>query len=173
MIQRAEGKGKELRIAPPLVETSDVTPLPCGVKTYIIVGEGKPRQLFCQTHVCLCNYSAQPSTHRASSIRSTHSKYNPSRALADCFCLFSTNIVAFRNCLLLNWSASTSTTKFDMKHITPDMTEADIILPTIHFSKHLNYNLEWHCGHVERRKEDQHQWTTQEAANVAVDKLGG
>ena len=39
---------------------------------------------------------------------------------------------------------------FDMKHITPDMMEADIILPMIHFSKQLNYNLEWHRGHIER-----------------------
>ena len=37
-------------------------------------------------------------------------------------------------------------TDYDMKHITPDMTEADIILPTIHFS---------------------------EQANVAVDKVAG
>ena len=44
--------------------------------------------------------------------------------------------------------------EFDMKHITPDMTETDIILPMIHFSKHLNYNIEWHREHVERRKED-------------------
>ena len=53
------------------------------------------------------------------------------------------------------------------------MTEADIILPTIHFSKYLNYNIEWHRGHVERQKEDQQQWMTQEAANVAVDALVG
>ena len=39
-------------------------------------------------------------------------------------------------------------TDYDTKHITPDMTEADIILPTIHFSKQLSYNLEWHRGHI-------------------------
>ena len=53
------------------------------------------------------------------------------------------------------------------------MTEADIILPTIHFSKQLNYNLEWHHGHVERHQEDKQQWTTQEAANVVVEELAG
>ena len=53
------------------------------------------------------------------------------------------------------------------------MTEADIILPTIHFSKQLNYNLEWHRRHVERGHEDRQQWTTQEAANVAVGELAG
>ena len=60
-----------------------------------------------------------------------------------------------------------------MNHITPDITEADIILPTIQFSKQRNYNLKWHRRHVERRKEDQQQWTTQEAANAAVDELAG
>ena len=44
--------------------------------------------------------------------------------------------------------------EFDMNHITPDMMEADIILPTIHFSKHINYTLEWHHWQVERRKEN-------------------
>ena len=62
-------------------------------------------------------------------------------------------------------------TNYDMKHITPDMTEADIILPTIHFSKQLNYNIEFLCRHVERQQEDQQQWTTQEAVNVSVDEL--
>ena len=60
-----------------------------------------------------------------------------------------------------------------MSHITPDMTEADIILPMIHFSKSLKYNLEWHHRHIERQKEDMQQWTTQELANVAVNKLAG
>ena len=60
-----------------------------------------------------------------------------------------------------------------MKHITADMKEADIILRTIHFSKHLIYNIEWYCGHVERQKEDRQQWTTQEAANVVVEELAG
>lgn len=46
---------------------------------------------------------------------------------------------------------------FDMSHITPDMTEADIILPMIHFSKSLKYNLEWHHRHIERQKEDMQQ----------------
>ena len=75
-----------------------------GVKTYTIVGEGMPRRLFRQTHARLGNDSAQPSTQQASSIQSIHGKYNPSRALVDGFCLFSTSIVAFRNCFLLNWS---------------------------------------------------------------------
>ena len=43
---------------------------------------------------------------------------------------------------------------FDMKHITPDIREADVILPMIHFFKQLRYNLEWYRGRVERRKED-------------------
>ena len=51
-----------------------------------------------------------------------------------------------------------------MTHITPDVTEVDIILPAIHFSNH---------GHVQRRKEDRHQWMTQEAANVAMNKQSG
>ena len=51
------------------------------------------------------------------------------------------------------------------------MTDADIILPMIHSSKQLEYNLEWHRGHIERRKVDRQQWTTQEVANVAVDEL--
>ena len=46
---------------------------------------------------------------------------------------------------------------FDMNNITPDMTEADIILSMIHFSKQLNCNLEWHRGRVERRKDDRQQ----------------
>ena len=62
---------------------------------------------------------------------------------------------------------------FDMNHITPDMTEAHIIVPTIHFSKQINYKIEWHHGHIERQKEDIQQWTAQEAANVAVDELAG
>ena len=62
-------------------------------------------------------------------------------------------------------------TDYDTKHITPDMTEADIILPTIHFSKKLNYNLEWHSGNIEQRQEDRQQWTMQEAANVAMEEL--
>ena len=62
---------------------------------------------------------------------------------------------------------------FDMNPITPDMTEADIILPTIPFSKQLNYNLEWHRRHIERQKEDRQQWTAQQAANIAVDELAG
>ena len=60
-----------------------------------------------------------------------------------------------------------------MNHITPGMAEADIILKTIHFSKQLNYNLEWNRGHIERRKENQQQWKTQEAATIAVDELVG
>ena len=36
-----------------------------------------------------------------------------------------------------------------------------------------NSNLEWHRGHAERQKEDRQQWTTQEAANVAVGELAG
>ena len=55
-------------------------------------------------HVRLDNDKAQPSTQRASSIQSTHGKYNPSRALVNGFCLLSTNIVAFRHCFRLNWS---------------------------------------------------------------------
>ena len=31
---------------------------------------------------------------------------------------------------------------FDMSHTTPDMTEADNILPMSHFSKQLEYKLE-------------------------------
>ena len=38
------------------------------VKTYTIVGEGKPRRLFHQTHVRLGIDSAQPSTQQTSSI---------------------------------------------------------------------------------------------------------
>ena len=64
-------------------------------------------------------------------------------------------------------------TDYNMKHITPDMTEANISLPTIHFSKQLNYNLEWHHGHVERWQEDRQKWSTQEAANVAADEVVG
>lgn len=64
-------------------------------------------------------------------------------------------------------------TYYDTKHITPDMTEAVIILPTIHVSKQLSYNLEWHRGHIDRRQEDRQKWTTQEAANVAIDEYSG
>ena len=45
----------------------------------------------------------------------------------------------------------------DMSHVTPDITEADIIIPTFHFYKQLEYNLEWHRGHVERRTDYRHQ----------------
>ena len=62
---------------------------------------------------------------------------------------------------------------FDRNHITTDMMDADIILPAIHFPKHLNYNIEWHRGHVDRREEDRQQWTTQERANVAVGEPAG
>ena len=51
------------------------------------------------------------------------------------------------------------------------MTEADITLPTIHFSKQPEYNLEWHRGRVERRKDNRQQWMAQEVANVSVDEL--
>ena len=53
------------------------------------------------------------------------------------------------------------------------MTEADIFLPTIHFFKQLNYNLEWHHGHIEQHQEDRQKLTTQEAANIMVDELAG
>ena len=66
--------------------------------------KGSPWQLFHQTHVRLGNDTTQPSTQQASSIQSTHGKYNPSRALVNGFCLLSTNIVAFSNCFWLNWS---------------------------------------------------------------------
>ena len=88
----------------PLVETSDETPPPRGVKTYTTWVKGSPWRLFHQTHVRIDNDTAQPSIQRASSIRSTHGKYKLSRALVNGFCLLSTNIVAFRKCFLLNWS---------------------------------------------------------------------
>ena len=70
-----------------------------------IVGEGKPPATFpSDTCVRLDNDTAQPSTQRASSIRSTHGKYNPFRALINGLCLLSTIIFAFRNCFWLNWS---------------------------------------------------------------------
>ena len=55
-------------------------------------------------HVYHLNVSAQPSTQRTRSIRSAYGKYNASRALVNSFCLFRTNIVAFRQCFKLNWS---------------------------------------------------------------------
>ena len=61
----------------------------------------------------------------------------------------------------------------NMSHVTPDITKAYIILPRLHFSKRLEYYLEWHRGHVERRKDDRQQWTSQETANVVVDELAG
>ena len=76
----------------------------CGVKTYTIVGKGKPPATFSSDTFMPHNDSSQPSTQRASSIRSTHGKYNPSRALVDSFCLLSTTIVAFCNRFQLNWS---------------------------------------------------------------------
>ena len=96
---------RDWRLPPPLVEISDVKPPPHGVKTYTIMGEGKPPVLFLSDTCDL----AQPSTQWASSIWSTHSKHIPSRALVDGFCLLSTNIVAFCNCFLLNWSDVTNT----------------------------------------------------------------
>ena len=66
--------------------------------------KGRLWQFFHETPVRLNNDTAHPSTQQASSIWSTHSKYNPSRALVNGFCHFSTNIVAFRNWFLLNWS---------------------------------------------------------------------
>ena len=43
----------------------------------------------------------------------------------------------------------------------------------IHFSKQLEYNLEWHHGHVKRCKDDRQQWSTQEVANVEMEELAG
>ena len=61
----------------------------------------------------------------------------------------------------------------DMAIIKPEATEGDIILPTIRFSKAFNSTLERHRGHVERLKEDRHQWMTNEASNIEVDKIAG
>ena len=60
-----------------------------------------------------------------------------------------------------------------MSHSSLDITEEDIILPTWHFSKQLEYNLEWYHGPIEKCKDDRQQWTTQEAVDVAVDELAG
>ena len=107
MIRRAEGKGKGLRIVPPGRDIRCNATSPWGENLHH-VGEGKPRRLFHQTHVRLDNDTAQPLTQGAASIRSTHGKYNPSRALVDGFCLLSTNIVAFRNCFWLIFSDASS-----------------------------------------------------------------
>ena len=60
-----------------------------------------------------------------------------------------------------------------MTHITQDLTEADMKLPTIHFSQTFKYKLEWHHGHILRQKDDLQQCMTKEAANVEADKLAG
>ena len=61
----------------------------------------------------------------------------------------------------------------DMTHVTPGVTEADIILPAIRFAQTFNYSLEWYRGHTERQTEDGQQWTTKEVANDTVDNLAG
>lgn len=58
-----------------------------------------------------------------------------------------------------------------MAHITPDVIEADIILPMIYFAQIFNYNLEQHCRNAGRQTEDQQQWTTKEVTNDEVNKL--
>ena len=51
-----------------------------------------------------------------------------------------------------SWVGVIDSLRVGFRHV-----EVDIILPTIHFSKQLNYNLECHHGHVERWQEDRQQ----------------
>ena len=46
----------------PLLETSDVTPPPHGVKTYTIVGEGKPPAIF-SSGTCTSSYASAMIQH--------------------------------------------------------------------------------------------------------------
>ena len=61
------------------------------------------------TDVCHLNVSVRPSTQQTRNIRSANSKYNPSRALVNGFCLFRANIVAFHHYFQLNWSGVETT----------------------------------------------------------------
>ena len=81
--------------------------------------KGSPWWLFRQTHLRLGNDSAQPSTQWASSIWSIHSKYYPSRALVNGFCLLNTNIIAFRNSSQSSSFASLSSSHRHTRRNTP------------------------------------------------------
>ena len=60
----------------------------------------------------------------------------------------------------------------DRTHVTPDIKDADIILPILYYTTKMDVQITWQRGHAENRKERE-KWTHQEHANDIADEMAG
>ena len=59
------------------------------------------------------------------------------------------------------------------KTILSDPADADLLILNAHRGSKMNQKMKWVKRHVERRKQNQEDWTDEEWVNVSADELAG